>query len=294
MKNFLEEIAECLNKVEYSLPKEGNVYVAKEIVFGKKNYPAYNNVVIVGGGGGSGKGFQISKLFGLDAKRIDVDKLKDFAITNKKIQEKIKEVCKVDISNWKLNNSEQVEMLHGYLKDINLNQKYIDYVMYSARMAADDRKPNLIFDKTLSSYAEFENLANRLISVGYKAENIHLVWVLNDYKVAIIQNNQRKRKIPDRILLTTHQGTADTMRNIINFGNSIRNFLDGDFWISFNKAQVDVKIEVSDFGGMYIKDATYFKIKESGGFMMPYSKIDEKIKEKIREYIPESVRDRWK
>ena len=292
MSDFLDEVLEVLGEDLY--PRhDGMVFVAKAITFGGKNYPKYGNAVIVGGGAGSGKGYQIAQLFGLDGKRIDVDKLKEFALKNKQIQEKIKKMYGVDISNWRLDNPKQVSDLHEFLKEINLNDRYIKMVKESALMAASDRKPNLIFDKTLSSFRDFANIATGLKHIGYKDENIHLVWILNDYKVAVIQNQMRERRVPNDILLTTHEETAANMKRIVDFGDNIKQYMNGDFWISFNQAKVDVELEVGNTGGYYIKNAVYFKVKSAGGSMTPYEKIDQKFRQKIKEYIPEKVKYLW-
>lgn len=292
MSKILDEAIFELEKDFYP-EHDGMVYVAKAITFGNKNYPSYGNAVMVGGGGGSGKGYQITQLFGIEGKRIDVDKLKDFALENKLVQERIKEKYGVDISGWTLDNPKQVSKLHEYLKGINLNDRYIKMVKESAFLSHSDRKPNLIFDKTLSSFSDFANLAISLQQIGYEKKNIHLVWVLNDYKMALTQNRNRKRKVDESILLSAHEETAANMKRIISFGDKIKQYMDGDFWISFNQAKVDVEIEKSDFGGFYVKDAVYLKIKETGGSMMPYEKISLIFKQKIKSYIPESVRYLW-
>jgi hypothetical protein len=52
------------------------------VTFGGKAYPKYGNVVLLGGGAGSGKGFVLSKLLGIEGKVFDVDALKTFILKN--------------------------------------------------------------------------------------------------------------------------------------------------------------------------------------------------------------------
>jgi predicted kinase len=293
-KDFLEEIAENLSSLELMPNNDEMVYVAKQITFGNKSYPKFGNVVIVAGGGGSGKGWQISNLFGLDAKTIDVDKLKDFALKNKKMNEIIKEKFGEDISTWNLKDSEKVFKLHYYLKELKLSDRYISNIFESVKFANDDRKPNLIFDKTLKDMSDFIYLTKSLEMIGYKKENIHLVWVLNDYKLSLIQNSKRDRKVPEEVILSAHENVAQNMKNIIKLGNKIKKYMDGDFWISFNKATVDTNIQENSQGNYYVTDASYFKIKESGGSIKSFGEIDKKIKDKIIEYIPEDAKKVWK
>ena len=48
----------------------------KLITFGGKAYPKYGHIVLMAGGAGSGKGFILSNLVGLEGKVFDVDELK--------------------------------------------------------------------------------------------------------------------------------------------------------------------------------------------------------------------------
>ena len=51
----------------------------KLITFGGKAYPKFGNIVIMAGGAGSGKGFVLNKLVGVEGKVFDVDELKRLA-----------------------------------------------------------------------------------------------------------------------------------------------------------------------------------------------------------------------
>jgi hypothetical protein len=50
---------------------------------------------------------------------------------------------------------------------------------------------------------------------GYKPENIHIVWILTDYQIALQQNLTRGRVVPTDILFKTHRGAAGTMQDIM-------------------------------------------------------------------------------
>jgi len=43
---------------------------------------------------------------------------------------------------------------------------------------------------------------------------------------------------------------------------------------------------VSDFGGSYVKDAMYTKIKESGKSILNSSEITKDVIDKIKQYVP--------
>jgi hypothetical protein len=54
-----------------------------------------------------------------------------------------------------------------------------------------------------------------LLRAGYNPANIHMIWVLTNYQVAIKNNADRKRVVPADIMFQTHKGAAHTMFEII-------------------------------------------------------------------------------
>ena len=54
-----------------------------------------------------------------------------------------------------------------------------------------------------------------LKNVGYKAENIHLTWVLTSYVTAMVNNKNRARMVPEDILLKTHEGASNTIWGLV-------------------------------------------------------------------------------
>jgi len=129
--------------------------------------------------------------------------------------------------------------------------------------------------------------------MGYDKKDIHIVWVINDFKVALKQNRERDRMVPEDILIDTHSGASTTMRKIIDMGPSIKQYMDGDIWFVFNKIFVDIKIAKSENGGEYVTDVNYIKVKEAGKNVMSYDKISDNIKQKIYDYTPKRVKS-WK
>ena len=54
---------------------------------------------------------------------------------------------------------------------------------------------------------DISDVAPKLIDAGYDPKNIHLVWVLTDYKeVAEKANKERDRVVPDKILSISSEG----------------------------------------------------------------------------------------
>lgn len=256
----------------------------KLITLGNKR-PAYNNVVFLAGGAGSGKGFIKDKLLGIEGKSLDVDAIKKLAMGSIKFAKKVKDETGYDIKTMDLRKPENVSLLHGILKDYDLVDKRYDALFKSIALKPDN-KPNIIFDVTLASITKLYNHSVDIEMMGYDKKNVHLVWIINDFRVALEQNKNRDRIVPEDILIDTHKGAASTMRSIIDMGPSLKKYIDGDVWLVFNKIFVDIKLARSEEGGEYVTDINYFKIKEVGKPIKSFDEISDEIKQKIHSYVP--------
>lgn len=284
----------------------------KLITFNKKAYPKFGQIVILAGGAGSGKGFIKEKLLGIDGWNFDVDELKLLAVKTPKIIQKIKDELGTDISKLDpsipgqedvLRNGDNVGKLHDIIgAHLKLDDKKKTAVYTSIVSADPERKPNLIFDVTLKTLEKLQNLTRQASLIGYKKENIHIVWVINDIEVAKKQNAARPRFVPVKILVNTHRGAANTMLDIIGMGESLRKWMDGDLVFAFNKVDVDKKIFDTEFVGKkgvkskynksdvgFIKDAEFFYVKRAGKSVSPLKKIDKDIRAKISKYVPKNL-----
>ena len=266
--------------------------IEKLITFGGQAYPKFGNIVIMAGGAGSGKGFVKDKLVGIEGRVFDVDELKTLAAKTPAIRRKVKAEFGVDLEQLSndLKNPENVAKLHEIIGDaLNLPDKRMQAFYTSILTAADDRKPNIIFDVTLKDLRKLEKLTRQVSSIGYDKKNIHIVWVVNDIEVAKAQNAERDRTVPVEILVNTHRGASQTMQDIIDMGAGLKKYMDGDIVFAFNKVGVDTDIEKSDKGGMYIVDANYFYVKRAGKAPTPKAKIADDLKRKIASYVPKNV-----
>ena len=286
------------------------------ITFGKKAYPKFGQVVIMAGGAGSGKGFILEKLVGIEGKVLDVDAVKGLAMASIKLAAKIKAETGQDITKFDLKKPENVSTIHTLLSDIyGLIGKNERKVFAGIAQAAPDRKPNLIFDVTLKEIDKLKKITGQAQDLGYKKENIHIVWVMNDVKVAMKQNATRDRVVPEKILVSTHVGATTTMGEILNKGNALRSMMDGDIWIAFNKKASDAvakaafakskkeknrittiskdqedggdaTVRISKDGGFAIVDANYFKVKEKGKASKSVSQLETEVLSKVKSYAP--------
>jgi len=297
-----------------------NILNEAMITFGKKAYPKFNNIVIMAGGAGSGKGFIQSNLIGIEGKVFDVDALKKSVqtITNYDIS-KFKEMVRKNsslvnskikkqlgnISHLDLRNPENVEKLHFLVKSVKIEKIQKKTIADSIALADPNRKPNLIFDVTLKEPKKLIEITELAHNLGYPKENIHIVWVLNDVDIAMKQNKGRARVVPENILVDTHEGALNTMAEIINSEKSIQKYLDGVIAIVFNRfkkdatvfnSQIDKKtaveiakrlkiknVNVDDFKlPLTINKALYVIAKEKG--KAPKS-LNDLIKETIRKLL---------
>lgn len=265
------------------------------ITFGGKAYPKFGNVLILAGGSGSGKGHVLKNLIGMEGIVFDVDHLKNLAIKSDKLAERVKKETGVELSQLSLRVPENVSKLHELLSDVyGITDKKMQVTFSGVLAAPKDRKPNLIFDVTLSKLSKLESLSRNAQELGYSKENIHIVWVINDLNVAVKQNQQRDRVVPSEILFDTHEGAALTMRKIVDSSTDLSKYMDGDIVFAFNKAGVDVQMkrsreEQKEKGGNYVVKANYVYIKRKGRKPMPYTEFETSMIRKIKEYTPKTL-----
>ena len=273
--------------------KETNTeLVEKLITFGGRAYPNYGHIVLMAGGAGSGKGFVLSNLVGLEGKVFDVDQLKTLASKTPAIKRRVSRELGVDIEDLSQNlkKPENVSKLHDIMGDYLQIDKRKERAFYRGVLTAPaDRKPNIVFDMTLKSLDKLEKIAKDAAKLGYDKKNVHIVWVVNDIEVAKQQNKKRARTVPSEILVNTHRGAANTMGDILNMGKKLKRYIDGDIVFAFNKVGVDADLDTSGKGGSYIKDANYFYVKRSGQDPTSVENLDKSIRAKIKSYVPAGI-----
>jgi len=267
-----------------------HMLLEKLITFGGKAYPKFGQVLILAGGAGSGKGFTLNKLIGMEGNVLDVDALKALAIGSDKFAKRVKDETGHDLKNFDLRKPENVSRIHELLSDVyGITKANERRVLAAALAAPSERKPNLIFDVTMKDLSKLESIARNVTEIGYEKGNIHLVWIVNDVEVAMKQNKERSRVVPEEILMSTHEGASLTMRKLVDSSTNIAKYMDGDIWFAFNKANVDVKMVKSDEGGSYIVDANYVQVKKKGRKPTDYKELGSEIVRKIREYTPKTL-----
>lgn len=297
-----------MNKSYSDFIIEQQVLQEKLITFGGKAYPKFGQVVILAGGAGSGKGFTLKTLLGIEGKVFDVDEIKKAVQNSVKAKAMVKKDLGVDVSTLNLKDPENVRILHGILAQTKLlkggqNALFADLATLQGK---SDRLPNLIFDVTLKDADKLSSIHSDVTAIGYKKEDIHLVWVINDIAMAQDQNATRDRVVPEDILLKTHVGASKTVLDLIQDSSNLRKYMDGDVWFSFNKFKVDsmlakssdIKPKDAESSGVlpsrkvgqgsYVTDTIIIKVKAKGKSTNGKGDISKRLLRKIKEYIPNS------
>lgn len=278
--------------VEENLYEEAELLVEKLITFGGSAYPRFGNVVIMAGGAGSGKGFVLKNLVGIEGKVFDVDELKKIAAKSAVINKRVKAEFDVDLKDLasKLKDPDNVSKLHEIIGDaLGLPDRRRAAFFASVLAAPTDRKPNIVFDVTLKDLRKLEKLTRQVDALGYPKKNVHIVWVVNDIEVALDQNRTRDRTVPTEILINTHRGVSQTMNDIVRMGQGLKRYMDGDIVFAFNKVKVDSELVKSGRGGQFVKDADYVYVKRAGKMPTGVDKLDKQMLAKIKSYVPKNV-----
>lgn len=239
----------------------------------------YNQVVILAGGAGSGKGWVLKNVLGGDWKVSDPDELKTALINiSKKIEQgdpglkdmfkRTRSASKV-ISSLNLRNPEDVTRLHFMVRDLGLDDKQLFTQLAANRTSGN--KPNIVIDSTLKNPERGIETINMLKDAGYKPSDIHIVWVLTDYRIAVSQNYRRDRRVFNDILVATHVGAKKTMTELVikDYGKMAIN---GDVAVVFGGVaeKVNAKGERISSGGILKmkpgmeSEPLYLRLKKAG------------------------------
>lgn len=255
----------------------------------------------------SGKGFAGTNFINSqDFRTRDVDEMKRLFL---KIEQEKKKYP--EISGLNLKNPVHVGKLHMWVEKNGFDDKTLNSAI--SQMKNKETLPNIIFDVTLKNIKKYTSIVDQLIPMGYDPKNIHLVWILTDYSVAVKANKERERVVPDDILLATHVGAHDTMWDIVGKGNIPAN-LDGGIYVVLNNRQHTVVYTGKDgkplktsgrgsgidmkpgkprtkedsglgSGNMVIKDFKYLTYKEPG----KAPKTNAKIKMDLYQWVINNV-----
>ena len=264
--------------LDYTQFKNAVPLEEKLIVYGggKK----YGQIVFLAGGAGSGKGFASEKFMQKDLFRVrDVDEWKKAFI---KLSADMKRYS--ELKGLNLRNPDDVFKLHMAVKKMGIKGRSLQLLLRDVR---PDRLPNIMFDITFKDTDEIDEAMPMLLRAGYQPRDIHITWVLTNYHIAVKQNKERDRVVPDDIMISTHTGAATSMYNVIK-GNLPRG-VDGQVNIVLNNRNNTVMFKSSDFADKKVEnvqDFEYFRIKREGQRIDTSEKALEKVMTWVKSNIP--------
>jgi len=247
----------------------------------------YGQIVFLAGGAGSGKGFAIDNFMeGEKFKVRDVDEWKRAFMTLADTRKIYPEIQKLSLKNPK-----DVYKLHMFVKKKGIKDKTLDLLL---RDANTRHLPNIMFDITMKDASDIGDVIPRLVEAGYDSKNIHLTWVLTNYAVAIINNRNRTRVVPEDIMLLSHEGAATNMYNVVK--GKLPRGLNGGVRVILNNrvntiawADPDTKKPMkTSQGNIIVKDFTYLTFKKEGKSMGPESDVLRQLLGWIAENVPKT------
>jgi dephospho-CoA kinase len=248
-------------------------------------------IVILAGGAGSGKGFTINTFMDSSSYKVfDVDRLKELLINKEKRKLRLSDGKEGNqtLADLNLKKPEDVFKLHTYVDQNNLADKQFSNFLMS--IANSKSLPNIILDVTLKSLGKVSERLDALSELGYKPENTHIIWVLADYEVAVRQNQERDRVVPDDIVFQTHSGAATNMRKILS--GALPNRVDGELYVVFSDKRLTVprKEPVVKGDKVVVKDFLYSKVKDAGSSIKSEDEIKKDIFFLAKEMVPKEVK----
>ena len=247
----------------------------------------YGQIVFLAGGAGSGKGFAIKNFMEGEKFRIrDVDEWK-------KAFMKLADTKNLypEIKGLKLKNSKDVYKIHMWVKKKGIKDASLDLLLKDANAR---HLPNIIFDITMKDASDIGDIIPKLTEAGYDSKNIHLTWVLTNYAVAIVNNRNRERVVPEDIMLYSHEGAATNMYDVIKgklprgMNGGVRVVLNNrDNTIPYVDPDTKKPIKTSQ-GDILIKDFTYLTFKKEGKSIGPEMDVKRQLLGWIAANVPKT------
>ena len=247
----------------------------------------YGQIVFLAGGAGSGKGFAIDNFMeGEKFKIRDVDEWKKAFL-------KLSDTKKLypEIKGLSLKDPKSVYKLHMFVKKKGIKDKTLDLLLSDANQS---RLPNIMFDITMKDASDIGDVLPKLIEAGYNPKNIHLTWVLTNYAVAIVNNRNRTRVVPEDIMLLSHEGAATNMYNVVK--GKLPRGLNGGVRVILNNREntipyVDPETKKpmrTSQGDIIVKDFTYLIFKKEGKSIGPEADVKKQLLGWIAKNVPKT------
>ena len=280
----------------------------KLITYG--NRKPYGQVVFIAGGAGSGKGFAIDNFLDSSSFKVrDVDEMKkQLQILNRLGKITIKDILakygrniklgdldlirKVQkdgytLQNLNLKNPDHVYVLHTLVKAMGIKEKTLENLLMGKNNP--EVLPNIMFDITAKDVTDITSVVPMLKEAGYKAENIHLTWILTNYVTAMVNNKNRARMVPEDILLKTHEGASNTVWGLVT--KALPKGMNGRVDVILNNPEHTVFYTDADgrtINGK-VKGFLSLPLKKAGGGIFAEKLWKDKLFNWVKDNAPQSI-----
>jgi hypothetical protein len=228
------------------------------------NGKKYGQIVFLAGGAGSGKGFAIDNFMeGEKFKVRDTDEWKKTFLKIHKLTGKYPELKGLD-----LKKSVDVRKMHDFINDKNIKDNTLRGLLSS--IVNKETLPNIMFDMTFNDIKKVKELMPDLLNAGYNPANIHLVWVLQEYNIALKQNKdpKRGRVVPEDIMFSTHEGAGQTIYDLLAGKSKSLIQLNGSIHVILNNPKNTIFFKSSgnekDKEKKVVKGFKYLTLKKRG------------------------------
>lgn len=270
------------------------------------NGKKYGQIVFLVGGAGSGKGFALQNFMEKEKFKVrDVDEWKKALLRMAKMVDDPEKWAKMkakgthlspekykEIKDFDLTKPDDVFAFHKIVDKMDIKSKTLDMMMNFATGKDKGTLPNVVFDITAKSFNDIAKFMPQLLLTGYNPANIHIVWVLTNYSIALSNNldPSRGRIVPEDIMLMTHKGAAQTMFDYIG-AQGKKLAINGQIHVILNNRENTIywgdpkkKGEKLDV----IKDFKYLTLKERGKPIKKEKSIQRQLYQWIVDNIPTS------
>ena len=209
----------------------------EEMYISPKRGAKYGQVIFLVGGAGSGKSTATRKFINTtNYKILNPDDLKKLMIrAGKKGIEPFKSVADVDPYS-----PEGAGKVHKFMRDTKIGSKRARTMTKGFK--GRKNLPNLLFDRTFSFAGEFKNISQNLISVGYKPDDIHVVFIMTDVEMAVKRNATRKRSLKPEVIRGTNLGARKEFMNLF-FKRAKGAVANGDYYIIINRGESIIQVK---------------------------------------------------
>ena len=264
------------------------------------NGKKYGQIVFLVGGAGSGKGFALSNFMEKEKFKVrDVDEWKSLLQRMARLADDPERFARLklkgsnidperykEIKDLDLTKPEDVFTFHKWVEASGIKDKTLDAMLN--QMKKPEILPNIMFDITAKKLDDIAKFMPRILSAGYDPANIHIVWVLTNYTVALSNNLDAKRGriVPEDIMLWTHKGASQTMFDYVQ-AKGKKLAINGAIHVILNNRENTVYWG-NDKGDKIdtIKDFKYLTLKDRGGAMKKEKSIQRQLYHWIVDNIP--------